>query len=369
VTMTPSRAVLLFKTEEGQTTHKLRREALPWWIFGVAGGLLTVWLGPEFSARSRGLSMKAPAGAPAWAAWARTAGFFIPGGLAGGAIGLVDDRLREPRAGLVLPEVQPRLRPDVGGLCARRGRIAARERAGVGGLRRFAGADLLGVSAGADRFIPQQDQGRLIANIQLPDSSSLERTKAVVAKIVKIAHHTPGIAHTVAYAGMSFLLQANSSNFASMFIVLDPFDKRQKPELRDTAIMNNLSKAWAENVKEAQATVLGASAIPGLGVAGGFKFVIEDRGDLGLATLQKQTDGLIDKLKKVPGLRPGDDAVPLQDAGVVPGHRPGEGRVAGRVAGRREPDLDIFMGSRYVNSSTISADTGRSRCRPRELSQ
>ena len=151
-------------------------------------------------------------------------------------------------------------------------------------------------------FIPQQDQGRLIANIQLPDSASLQRTEAVVAKIEKIARDTPGIAHTVAFAGSSFLLQANSSNFASMFIVLAPFDQRQKPELRDTAIMNSLSKACAEKVPEAQFTVLGASPIPGLGVAGGFKFIVENRGDLDLVALQQETDGLIRKLQKVPGL-------------------------------------------------------------------
>ena len=50
---------------------------------------------------------------------------------------------------------------------------------------------------------------------------------------------------------MSFLLQANSPNFASMFIVLDPFDKRQKPELRDTAIMARLRKQWAREIKDA----------------------------------------------------------------------------------------------------------------------
>src|SRR2546421_410798 len=103
-------------------------------------------------------------------------------------------------------------------------------------------------------FIPQQDQGRLIVNIQLPDSSSLERSKEAAAAVEKIARETPGVAHTVAISGMSFLLQANSPNFASMFIVLKPFDERQSPELRDTAIMAKLRKAWAAQVKDAQVT-------------------------------------------------------------------------------------------------------------------
>jgi len=209
-------------------------------------------------------------------------------------------------------------------------------------------------------FIPQQDQGRLIANIQLPDSASLERTKAVVAKIEKIAHGDPsdpvqypgipGIAHTVAFAGSSFLLQANSSNFASMFIVLDPFAERQRPELRDTEIMNRFNKACAEKVPEAQFTVLGASAIPGLGTAGGFKFIIEDRGDLGLLALQEHTKDLQDKLNKVPGL----NRVTTQFRAKTPQLFLDIARDKAESLGVSLDDvnqtLDIFMGSSYVNS-------------------
>ena len=45
LTMTPSRAVMIFKTEEGSHGHQLKREALPWWIFGIIGGMITIWLG------------------------------------------------------------------------------------------------------------------------------------------------------------------------------------------------------------------------------------------------------------------------------------------------------------------------------------
>ena len=74
-----------------------------------------------------------------------------------------------------------------------------------------------------------QDQGRLIVNVQLPDSASVQRTQEVMAQVEKIARETPGVAHTITVAGMSFLLSANSSNFGSMFVVLDPFDERQEP--------------------------------------------------------------------------------------------------------------------------------------------
>jgi multidrug efflux pump len=151
-------------------------------------------------------------------------------------------------------------------------------------------------------FVPQQDQGRIICNIQLPDSASLERTKNAMAKIEAIARREPGVAHAIAISGISFVLQADSPNFASMFVVLDPFDKRQSPDLKDTAIMARLRAAWAREIKDGQVVAFGAPAIPGLSVAGGFKFMVEDRGGLGVDALQRQTDDLVGKLRAQPGL-------------------------------------------------------------------
>src|SRR5262249_34712792 len=67
-------------------------------------------------------------------------------------------------------------------------------------------------------FIPQQDQGRLIVNVQLPDSASLQRTQETLALVDEITRMTPGVAHTVVIAGLSFLQSATSANFGSMFI-------------------------------------------------------------------------------------------------------------------------------------------------------
>jgi multidrug efflux pump len=151
-------------------------------------------------------------------------------------------------------------------------------------------------------FVPAQDQGRIICNIQLPDSASLQRTQEAMAKIEAIARHERGVAHTVTISGISFVLQADSPNFASMFVVLDPFEKRQSPDLTDTAIMARLRQAWAREVKDAQVVAFGAPAIPGLSVAGGFKLMVEDRGGLGVDALQSQTDALVGKLRALPDL-------------------------------------------------------------------
>ena len=66
--------------------------------------------------------------------------------------------------------------------------------------------------------------------------------------------------------------------------------------------MARLRRAWAEQVKDAQVMVYGAPPIPGLSVAGGFKLMVEDRGDLGPAALQEQTDALAGLARAQPGL-------------------------------------------------------------------
>ncbi len=200
-------------------------------------------------------------------------------------------------------------------------------------------------------FVPQQDQGRLLVSVQLPDSASLTRTQAVVAAATEIARRTPGVAHTVGIAGMSFVLQTTAPNFASMFLVLDPFDKRQDPSLVDTAIMARLRAEWGKKVKDAQITVFGASPVPGIGVAGGLKVMVEDRGDLGLSALQAQADNLVQKLQQeVPGLI----GVNTVFRSKAPQLFMNINRLKAATLGVSLQDvnqtLDIFLGSLYVNS-------------------
>ena len=134
----------------------------------------------------------------------------------------------------------------------------------------------------ADRVYPQQDQGRLIVNVQLPDAASLQRTQKVMAQIDRISHETPGVRHTVGMSGNSILSGSTSSNFGSVFVILDGFDERRGPALSADAIMAQLRTRFKREVRDAVVTVFGAVPVPGVGVAGGFKLMVEDRGSIGL---------------------------------------------------------------------------------------
>ena len=78
-------------------------------------------------------------------------------------------------------------------------------------------------------FIPSQDMGYLMVNIQLPDSASMERTQEVVDHIVRIATAHPGVKHCSGISGQSFVLNAFGSNFGSMFVNLQDYHLRRDP--------------------------------------------------------------------------------------------------------------------------------------------
>jgi multidrug efflux pump len=208
-------------------------------------------------------------------------------------------------------------------------------------------------------FVPEQDQGRLILSVQLPDSASLPRAREVLARVERIALETPGVAHTTSIAGLSFVQGTNSSNFASMFIVLDPFEKRRHPDLTANAIMARMRRAYAKEIKEALVVVFGAPPIPGLSVASGFKVMVEDRSGLGLGDLQNQADTLADKLQD---LKTDDQATMLigttnQFRSRTPQLYMAINRTKAKSLGVSLNDvnqtLEAYLGSLYVNSFNL----------------
>ncbi len=142
-------------------------------------------------------------------------------------------------------------------------------------------------------FIPTQDKGYLVVNLQLPDSASVSRTEKVMHKIEEIVRHTKGVKHTVAISGQSILLNANAPNFGAMYVMLDEFHHRLAPELSGDALAATLQAQLQDEIAEGVVNVLGAPPVEGLGTAGGFKIVIEDRGNLGLDALQGVADRMV----------------------------------------------------------------------------
>jgi multidrug efflux pump len=148
-------------------------------------------------------------------------------------------------------------------------------------------------------FIPSQDMGYLMLNVQLPDSASKERADAVMANIEKIAKNVDdpldsrrGILHVSGISGQSFVLSANGSNFGSLFVNLKPYSERRDPSLSSEAIANKLRTEFAK-IPDATIAVFPPPPVRGVGRAGGFALMLEDRGAEGPQVLQEQMESLL----------------------------------------------------------------------------
>ncbi|HEX5470947.1 MAG TPA: efflux RND transporter permease subunit, partial [Lacipirellulaceae bacterium] len=300
LTMTPSRAALIFKTEQAGDAHTLHKEALPWWFFGIIGGLITIWIGKDYLIHWLGLPVRDETSS--WAAWEIDLVCFIPGAVIGGAIGWLVigyvnailgrffrlfNRFFDAAVGFYGSTVGWLLRLSAVAIVVYCGLIALTywqfDRTPTG-------------------FIPQQDKGYLILNVQLPDSASVERTNAVMAKIGKLTRNTPGVEHTVGISGQSLIVEANAPNLGSMYVMLQSFDKRRGPNLSAAAIAADLQRRCRSEVREAIVSVFGAPPIDGLGTTGGFKLIIEDRGNEGLGALQRVSQQIVSRAGRTEGL-------------------------------------------------------------------
>src|SRR5262249_50280149 len=129
---------------------------------------------------------------------------------------------------------------------------------------------------------------------------------------------TPGVKHTQTMAGQSMLLSANGSNFGSMFVILEPFADRKKPRevknadgeielvaMDSTSLIKRLDALYSREVPEAMITVLPPPPVRGVGRAGGFKLMIEDRESVGSDNLQAGTEKLTDDARTIPHPRTG----------------------------------------------------------------
>ncbi|OAI46090.1 transporter [Planctomycetaceae bacterium SCGC AG-212-F19] len=151
-------------------------------------------------------------------------------------------------------------------------------------------------------FVPEEDKGYLLLNVQLPDAASVERTRAVMTETEALVRTTPGVAHTVGISGRSLLQNANGPNLGSMYVMLEGFARRRDRSLSAAAIAVELRQRCREKIRGGLVTVLGAPAIDGLGATGGYTLVLEDRANLGLEVLQHASDRLIERGNRTDGL-------------------------------------------------------------------
>jgi HAE1 family hydrophobic/amphiphilic exporter-1 len=125
-------------------------------------------------------------------------------------------------------------------------------------------------------FLPEEDQGYIYVNVQLPLAASLDRTDEFCNQVEQILRQTPGVQYYTTVVGFSLLSFVQSTYNAFFFVTLKPWDERTRPGEQYQAIQARLNREFA-GLPAATAFTFPPPAIPGVGTSGGFTFVLEDR--------------------------------------------------------------------------------------------
>ena len=137
-------------------------------------------------------------------------------------------------------------------------------------------------------FIPQQDQGYFITVVQLPPGASLDRTDTVVKETVDKFLKVDGVGNTVAFTGFSGATFTNAPNAAAIFVPLKSFEYRSEQGITFNHLLATLNQK-ASQIQGGNVFVIPPPPVRGIGNAGGFKMMVQDRGNLGAGALRQAT--------------------------------------------------------------------------------
>ncbi len=208
-------------------------------------------------------------------------------------------------------------------------------------------------------FIPQLDVGYLIVVTQLPGGASLARTDAVNRRVVEIALTVPGIAHAVNIVGFSGATRTAAPNAGAVFVTLDPFEQRAgHPDQTAAALQATLLRKLSV-IQDGLVIVARPPPVRGIGTAGGFRMMVEDRGGHGSQALQNAVYAMMARAAQTPGLH---QVYSLFESSTPQLYLDID-RTKAQLLGIKVPDvfaaLQTYLGSTYVNDFNLLGHTFR----------
>jgi HAE1 family hydrophobic/amphiphilic exporter-1 len=148
-------------------------------------------------------------------------------------------------------------------------------------------------------FLPDEDQGYVYINMQLPNAASLERTSAAARQVEQILADTPGVEYTTSVVGFSLLSFVRTSYNAFYFVTLKPWSDRKSRADQYQEIKTRLNQQLSR-LPQGTAFSFSPPAIPGVGTSGGFQFVLEDRAGRDVKFLADNLDKFLAAASKRP---------------------------------------------------------------------
>ncbi len=148
-------------------------------------------------------------------------------------------------------------------------------------------------------FLPDEDQGYIFAALQLPDAASLQRTQDAAGRVEEILKQSPGVAHVTTVVGYNMLSGVQNTYSAFFWVTLKEWAERKAPDEQYNAIKRHVN-SLISRLPEGIAFVFPPPAIPGVGAAGGFTFILEDRSGKDVQFLTSNMQTFLAALRKRP---------------------------------------------------------------------
>src|SRR5262249_45122909 len=148
-------------------------------------------------------------------------------------------------------------------------------------------------------FLPDEDQGYAYVNVQLPSGASLERTRQVVDQVEKIVMDTPGVQYSTCFLGFSLLSFVRTTYSATFFLTFKRWNERTTGAEKSQTLKAHLNQRLSK-LPSAVAFSFSPPAIPGVGTAGGFTFMLEDRSGGDIQFLAKNLTKFLEAARKRP---------------------------------------------------------------------
>ncbi len=207
-------------------------------------------------------------------------------------------------------------------------------------------------------FIPAQDQGYFLAVVQLPPGASLERTDKVTREVAAKILPIKGLRGAVMFAGFHGPSQTQAPNSAAIYFPFNSFAERKAEGATYAGIMEQANKAVA-GYDKARILLVPPPLIQGIGSAGGYRMMLQDREDRGYAALNDQAQQLIAKANQTPGL---SMIYTLFDVGTPRVYADVDRRKAdllGVPPERVFEAMQVYLGSAFVNDFNLLGRTYR----------
>ena len=206
-------------------------------------------------------------------------------------------------------------------------------------------------------FIPEEDQGVIMTNIQLPEGASRERTYALVKQVYDIAKAEPGVANIMTVVGTS-MIGGGGENVAFAVIILHPWSERTDPELGSTAILNKI-KAKVSSIPNADINLFELPAIPGLGNSGGMDFRLQSLDSMDTKELDSVLQGFLAKVNQSPDVTYAFSTFNAQTPNIYISIDREKAESMKVSIGSIYSALQNYLGSIYVNDINIGTQVNK----------